>query len=191
MKKRNYKIKSTVDGKINEAKSSKKNTSYPIQDEEENLASITVEDSYVAYMKRSVDLMGMANEKKFMHVVNDKDLIPVIREGVPKKALDNLVIKTGINKNELPNILSTSERTLRRYSDKQKLSPEQSERIIELAKLYSRGENVFGTLDAFKEWMESSVMSLGNKKPAEFLDTSLGIQLLMDELGRIEHGIFA
>jgi uncharacterized protein (DUF2384 family) len=39
--------------------------------------------------------------------------------------------------------------------------------------------------------MNSSVMALGNKKPKEFLDTSIGIDLLMNELGKIEHGIFA
>ncbi len=74
---------------------------------------------------------------------------------------------------------------------KQKLNAEQSERVIELAKLYSRGEEVFDSLDAFKEWMDNRIMALGNKKPKEFLDTSLGIEMLMNELGRIEQGIFA
>jgi uncharacterized protein (DUF2384 family) len=32
---------------------------------------------------------------------------------------------------------------------------------------------------------------LGNIKPKELLDTSLGIEILMNELGKIEHGIFA
>ena len=108
-----------------------------------------------------------------------------------KKALDNLINITGISSAEMSAIMRTSERTLRRYSPKQKLNAEQSERVIELAKIYSRGEQVFGTLDAFKEWMNGSVMALGNKKPKEFLDTSMGIEMLMDELGRIEHGIFA
>jgi putative toxin-antitoxin system antitoxin component (TIGR02293 family) len=63
--------------------------------------------------------------------------------------------------------------------------------VIELAKIYSRGEEVFGTLDAFREWMQSSVRALGDKRPREFLDTSIGIEMLMEELGRIEHGIFA
>ncbi|MBK7098856.1 MAG: DUF2384 domain-containing protein [Sphingobacteriales bacterium] len=46
-------------------------------------------------------------------------------------------------------------------------------------------------MDQFKLWMSSPVMALGNKMPKEFLDTSMGIDLLMDELGRIEYGIFA
>ena len=143
------------------------------------------------YVKRSLVLMGMAAVAPFNTVENVSDFINCIREGVPKKALDNLIDITGISSTEMSGIIRTSDRTLRRYSPKQKLNAEQSERVIELAKIYSRGEEVFGTLDTFKEWMSSSVMALGNKKPKEFLDTSMGIEMLMDELGRIEHGIFA
>lgn len=143
------------------------------------------------YIKRSLALMGVANVAPFNTVENVADFIVCIREGVPKKALDNLIEVTGITTLEMADIVRTSDRTLRRYTAKQKLNAEQSERVIELAKVYSRGEEVFGTLDAFKEWMNSTVMALGNKKPKEFLDTSMGIEMLMDELGRIEHGIFA
>ena len=67
----------------------------------------------------------------------------------------------------------------------------QTEKAVDLARLYSRGAEVFGNPDAFEEWIDSTVMALGNKKPKDFLDTSWGIEMLMEELGRIEHGIFA
>lgn len=143
------------------------------------------------YVKKSLVLMGVATIPPFSTVENVSDFIHCIREGVPKKALDNLIEVTGINATEMAGIIRTSGRTLRRYLPKQKLNPEQSERVIELARVYSRGEEVFGTLDAFREWMSSSVMALGNKRPKEFLDTSMGIEMLMEELGRIEYGIFA
>ena len=143
------------------------------------------------YVKRALTLMGVASSAPFNAVENVADFINCIRAGVPKKALDKLIEVTGIGASEMAGIVRTSERTLRRYSANQKLNPEQSERIIELAKVYSRGEEVLGSLDAFREWMNGTVLALGNKKPKELLDTSLGIELLMDELGRIEHGIFA
>ena len=143
------------------------------------------------YVKRALSLMGVASSAPFNTVENVADFIHCIRAGVPKKALDNLVEVTGINAAEMAGIVRTSDRTLRRYSANQKLNAEQSERVIELAKVYSRGEEVFGSIDAFRGWMNGAVLALGNKKPKEFLDTSLGIEMLMDELGRIEHGIFA
>jgi len=143
------------------------------------------------YVKRALALMGLASSAPFNTVKNIADFIHCIRAGVPKKALDNLVEVTGIGNSEMAGIVRTSERTLRRYSANQKLNAEQSERVIELAKVYSRGEEVFGSLDAFREWMNGTVFALGNKKPKELLDTSMGIEMIMDELGRIEHGIFA
>lgn len=142
-------------------------------------------------IQKAVAMLGAATIKALKQVHNDADLINCIRLGLPRKALNILMTITGLTINEITNILHISDRTLRRYADDQKLNAEQTERLIEIAKLYSRGEEVFGSLDVFKEWMDSTVMALGNKKPKAFLDTSLGINMLMDELGRIEYGVFA
>lgn len=144
-----------------------------------------------SHIKRSVSLLGTSSLKPFSTVQNNADFIACIREGIPRKALDELMAYTGITTDEISAILHISSRTLRRYTPQQKLNESQTERLIEIAKLYSRGEEVLGSINAFKEWMNSTVMALGNKKPKTFLDTSLGIDILMNELGRIERGIFA
>lgn len=147
-------------------------------------------DVHPNYVNRSLELLGLPQHKSFT-IHHSLDFVTIIRNGMPKKALDTLLDKTGITTAEIAEIIHTSDRTLRRYTPQQKLNPDQTERVIQLAHLYSRGEEVFGTLDSFKEWMNSTVIALGNKKPKEFLDTSIGIDYLMEELGRIEHGIFA
>lgn len=124
-------------------------------------------------------------------IVNKHQYISLIRHGVPMQTLLHLMKSTEISATEIASILHTSERTLRRYTNDTLLNPEQSERIIELARLFSRGAEVFGSLDNFKIWMNSTIVALGNIKPKELLDTSLGIEILQEELGRIEHGIFA
>lgn len=142
-------------------------------------------------MMRTVGLMGMEKSRDFASVKNEKDFIDVIRAGIPRQAMSHLMEVMDMSLDEMAAIVHTSDRTLRRYTPHQKLSQEQSERMIELARLYSRGEEVFGSIDKFKDWMNTVLLSLGNKKPKDFLDTSIGIGMLMDELGRIEHGIFA
>lgn len=122
---------------------------------------------------------------------NKHQYISMIREGVKMQTLEHLMKATEISSNEMAAIMHTSERTLRRYTPDTTLNPEQSERIIELARLFTRGSEVFGSLNSFKQWMNSSILAFGNKMPKEFLDTSLGIEILQEELGRIEHGIFA
>jgi len=140
---------------------------------------------------RTIMLMGMEGKKDFTAIKSENDFIKLIRAGIPRQAMTHLMEVADISLTEMASIVHTSDRTLRRYTPQQKLSTEQSERMVEMAKLYSRGEEVFGTMDSFKEWMNSTLLPFGDKKPKEFLDTSLGINMLMDELGRIEHGIFA
>ncbi len=167
-----------------------------IKKPEEKSDDLQLKEPEVAYPQsaaaaRAIAFMGSAGKKDFFPVKNESDFIDVIRKGIPKKAIDNLVDKTGIPVNEMAVLMRLSDRTLRRYDPQTLLNPEQSERVVELSRLYSRGEFVFGHLDHFKEWMNSTVMALGNIKPKSLLDTSLGIDILMNELGKIEHGIFA
>ena len=147
--------------------------------------------AFINPVRRVLSLLSLENEKNFDSLKSKTDSIGFIRKGVPKKAVDELCDITGFSALEMANILHTTDRTLRRYTANQLLNPEQSERLVELAFLYARGEEVFNTMDQFKLWMSSPVMALGNKMPKEFLDTSMGIDMLMDELGRIEYGIFA
>lgn len=66
-----------------------------------------------------------------------------------------------------------------------------SERIFELAELYARGKDVFGDIDKFNAWLQRISKPLGNVTPYSLLDTSHGIDLVGEELGRIDHGVFA
>ncbi|MBK8953444.1 MAG: DUF2384 domain-containing protein [Chitinophagaceae bacterium] len=49
---------------------------------------------------------------------------------------------------------------------------------------------MIGSKEAFIEWVHSPLISLGNKTPLDFLDTTFGIQLVLKILGRLEQGVF-
>ncbi len=61
----------------------------------------------------------------------------------------------------------------------------------EIAALYTKGEDVFGSAEKFSLWMDSMLLPFGNRKPKDFLDTSARIGMIMDELCSIEHGVLA
>jgi putative toxin-antitoxin system antitoxin component (TIGR02293 family) len=124
-------------------------------------------------------------------VKEEKDLITLIKKGIPRKSLDLLITETGLSASEMAAVMHTSDRTLRRYKPSTLLNPEQSERLIEIARLYSRGEEVLGSMENFRQWMDSDLLSFNQHKPKELLDTSMGIEMIMDALGRIEQGVFA
>lgn len=152
------------------------------------------EEASLAYaaaeIKKVNNIMGISGRKtKEDHL--DSYYIHLIRKGVPRKAIDRLISATGFTEDEMSSLLHISKRTLQRRDPQTLLNPEQSERLIEIAKLYSKGSDAFGNLENFRHWMSQEIISLGNKKPKDFLDTSLGINMLLDELGRIEHGVFS
>ena len=118
-------------------------------------------------------------------------LISLIKAGITRRSLDDLIIATGLSLSELADCMHLSERTLRNYTPSTHLGPDSSERAIEIALLYERGKEVFGSLESFKKYMDVPVLALGNERPKAYLDTSVGINLLMEELGRIQQGIFA
>ncbi len=121
---------------------------------------------------------------------NMYDFIELSRNGIDKKALLHLAKFISFDIKELAEILHMSERTIQRYDLNKKLSTEASARVLQLVKLYAKGENIFGDLDRFKNWMDHPNVALAMKKPKDLLDTTFGFQLLNEELVRIEHGIF-
>jgi putative toxin-antitoxin system antitoxin component (TIGR02293 family) len=120
------------------------------------------------------------------------DLVNVVREGVAFPYFTKLSNRLHFSFEEWAAYLHLSERTIQRYKKEEKtFDPIYSERIIQIELLYKRGADVFGDEARFNTWMDSNIIALGNIKPKELLDTSFGINALMDELGRIEHGVFA
>lgn len=119
------------------------------------------------------------------------DRLSLIREGVTRRSIDDLMEVTGLSLSEISSSMHITERTLRNYSGNTRLAPDPSERAIEIGLLYQRGKEVLGSLEAFKEYMGSKIPALDYQRPRDFLDTSLGISFLMEELGRLETGVYS
>lgn len=123
--------------------------------------------------------------------VNDFDVIKLARQGFSKRILLALANKISLTIQELAYVLHISERTLQRYDDNEIIKTEYAEKAIELARLYARGEEVFGSMDKFKLWIKYPSLVFNGETPVSLLDTSAGFDMVFKELGRIEHGIFA
>lgn len=162
--------------------------SYKKQKDSENIIS----EPMVAYATGSslnpfYNLLG-GTKASF---ANDWDIIKLARQGFSKRALLALAKKISLTLQELTTILHISERTLQRYDDDAIIKTEYAEKAVELARLYTRGQEVFGSIDKFKLWMKAPSLVFNNEAPVSLLDTSAGFDMVFTELGRIEYGIFA
>lgn len=92
----------------------------------------------------------------------------------------------------MENLLNVTSRTIRTYQKESKtLSPLKGELLLKLARLFQRGEEVFGSLAAFRAWMDKPAYGLDGAAPFSMLNTSEGINIVMDEVERIAFGEFA
>lgn len=122
---------------------------------------------------------------------SDQDMVTLARKGLPKQTILSLAKKISLTIQDLAGIMHISERTLQRYDDNELIKTEYSEKAIELARLYTRGNEVFGSIDNFKIWMKTPSLIFNGESPLSLLDTSVGFDMVFTELGRIEHGILA
>jgi len=158
-----------------------------------NTSSSKLNEPMVLYVPQSplnpfYNLLGGSKAAQFS---NDFDIINLARTGFPKRVLLTLAKKISLNIQELAIILHISERTLQRYGDDAIIKTEYAEKAVELARLYTRGEEVFGSMDKFKIWIKTPGVIFKGEAPVSLLDTSAGFDMVFRELGRIEHGIFA
>ncbi|MCU0378998.1 MAG: DUF2384 domain-containing protein [Bacteroidales bacterium] len=130
-----------------------------------------------------------------MDNVDDNTILYVIREvrkGIAYNSFTNAVRNVPLTLKEWSEILDLSERTMQRYKkDKRSFDTLQSEKIVQVTLLVRYGREVFGDEKKFNLWLNAENLILGSMKPKELLDSSFGIDLLKDELTRIEQGILA
>lgn len=134
-------------------------------------------------------------------VLGDKDLkettpseatlIALTRTGIAKSSLKHLAYVLGVTMEELSAYLHSSYRNIQRKKEDEILDVTKTEKVLELTTFAQKGIDVFGSRNAFAQWLQSPLIALNGQEPRHLLDTTFGITLLSDMLGRIEHGIFS
>ena len=119
------------------------------------------------------------------------DWISVIRQGISAAAVDALAKTIRVSQSELAAALGIPERTLARRKKEGTLTSEESAKLVRLARVVERAEEVFESLDAALDWLKTPNAALAGATPLSLLDTDIGAESVMDTLGRIEHGVFA
>ncbi len=119
-------------------------------------------------------------------------MIHVIREGIPYSFFEAIQLFTPFTEHDWADLLHLSSRSMSRYKKTAQIfEPIQSEKILEMAEVNKEGLEVFGDKEKFRNWLNTPSFALGNMKPFELLSDSYGKELVLGELTRIHHGIFA
>jgi putative toxin-antitoxin system antitoxin component (TIGR02293 family) len=119
-------------------------------------------------------------------------LVEAARQGVKANLFFELAKVTQYDITVMENLLNITSRTIRTYQKENRtLPPLKGELLLKLARLYQRGQQVFGSLTAFRAWMEKPAYGLDRAVPFSLLNTSEGVNIVKDEVERIAYGEFA
>jgi putative toxin-antitoxin system antitoxin component (TIGR02293 family) len=119
------------------------------------------------------------------------DLVNLSRIGLPQKSITILENILSVKPKEMARLLSVSVKTIERYKcdHEKKLNPAISERILKIAMVKERCEEVFEDANICAQWVKSENVALGGRTPLDLMESDFGIDMILTELGRIEHGI--
>ncbi|MBT1690745.1 type II RES/Xre toxin-antitoxin system antitoxin [Dawidia soli] len=99
--------------------------------------------------------------------------------------------KLGVQQKDAADLIGMSVRTFQRLEKTADLTPAASENVVKLAELYEVGLRAFDdNTESFVNWLTSPIPALNNERPMTLLSSNLGIDLVKDELLRIEFGIY-
>lgn len=109
----------------------------------------------------------------------------------PFRKFRKIAEKVPFTQKDWANILHLSERTLQRYAkDNSAFDGIYVDRILLLEQLIETGLETFVNSNALYQWLKKDKIVLGNKINFESLYSSQGINDIIDQLGRIQHGVY-
>lgn len=118
------------------------------------------------------------------------DLVRAVRDGLPVTAVQHLLDTGRLTAGEIDRVV-LPRKTLANRRKVGVLTPEQSDRLLRVARAVALAEETFGTQPKAAVWLRRPTAALAGERPLELLDTDEGAREVETLLGRIAHGIAA
>ena len=99
--------------------------------------------------------------------------------------------KLGFSNDEIYKIVAPRRTLARRKEKNERLSVVETDRVLRLKHVVEFAETVFGDAEKAHLWLREPCRALDKSVPMELLETEAGANLVRDEIGRIQYGMFA
>ncbi len=119
------------------------------------------------------------------------DKMEMINQGISKQEFEYLKQKSGLDYDQLSEVLSVARATLINKKGTEKFNYSLSEKIVSLADIYAYGYEVFEDEARFNNWVFRPNRALGGKAPYYFLNNQYGREEVKNLIGRIDYGVYA
>lgn len=140
----------------------------------------------------TIDIGAKSPEK----LLGLKPLDPVrlsmkVEKGLKFDAVERLSRMTGLSVEKLRPALRITPRTLTRRRTENRLSAEESDRLMSISRVLSKAIGLFsGRTASAMEWFSRPNRAFGGRTPLEMASTEVGCREVENLIGRLEHGVF-
>ncbi len=124
-------------------------------------------------------------------VRSDLDLVEAVQQGLPTAAVEGLVSRRLVSRDEVYTLISPKRTYLLRRQARSRLSPQESERATRVARILTLAADAFGAAAKAARWLRTPNRVLKDAVPLGLLATEPGARLVEDELHRIAWGLYA
>ncbi len=121
---------------------------------------------------------------------SEQDLVRVIEERLPTSALQALRT-AGFTDDEIYALVLPRRTFSHRVARGERLSLDESDRIVRMLRIAAFGESVFGERERFWSWVRAPKRRFDGRNPLSLLTTAAGARVVEDLLGAIDEGFAA
>jgi putative toxin-antitoxin system antitoxin component (TIGR02293 family) len=118
------------------------------------------------------------------------DQIRRMRTGISVTVVADIANRLGIRQENLYQMLKLPASAIKNHLNKRgMLSAVEQDRMYRVDRVFNRTVEVLEDASAASTWIKQPNRALGGEAPLSLLDTEVGYELVLDTLGRIEHGV--
>lgn len=123
-------------------------------------------------------------------VRSEHDLARLVEARLPVQAA-TAMLAHGLRDAELYALVLPRRTLAHRRARGEPLTPEESDRLVRVARLTALAESVFGEAERAWRWLRRPAHGLAGRTPLDQLATEAGARLVEESLVRIDHGLAA
>lgn len=157
-------------------------------------AALTVETADLAEVRERLGA-GASAEHLYVALLGLRTYEPLriyqaVRRGLAYQAFERLQRNTALPARVLAELAEIPPRTLARRREEGRLQPDESDRLLRVARVFGRALQLFeGEPAAARGWLSAPQPALGDMIPLELARTDVGAREVEQLVGRLEHGI--
>lgn len=119
----------------------------------------------------------------------ETDLLSIVENRFAPGVINRL-LALGFDRSEIDEVVIPSRTLQHRRSRREKLSVDESDRVLRITRALSAAEATYGSRERALAWLRRPIPRLGNRTPLSLLTTDSGTRIVEEALIQIDEGMF-